>query len=161
MIQACDGTTSWSINPMMESEVVEGTPEQTAGYRSMADLQGVFIDTEKKGLTLELVGTADIDGMTAYKVKVTRPEGISYTLYIDAVTWLMVKLETADASRPGMGSTVMMFDNFKSVAGVMMATVVNMNIGGRMKVTNTWTTYEANVPVDDALFAVPSGANRN
>jgi hypothetical protein len=44
---------------------------------------------------------------------------------------------------------------------VMMATVVNMNIGGRMKVTNTWTTYEANVPVDDALFAVPSGANRN
>jgi len=66
-IQAYDGETGWQIMPFTGSS----DPEKVSGDEleqmiDTADMDGPLVDYEQKGHTVELLGTADVDGTEAY-----------------------------------------------------------------------------------------------
>ena len=88
MVRAFDGTTAWTINPMMG-----GSPQALTGAAAnmamdSADLEGPLVDYKQKGHTIELVGTEAIDGKPAHHLKITRKTGTVQHLYLDADTGL-------------------------------------------------------------------------
>src|SRR5690348_10226564 len=92
-VQAFDGTTSWTINPFGGSDDPQkSNDEDTKAARDDAEfIDGALVDYESKGNTVELIGKQDVDGVPAYKLKVTKKSGTVEYDYIDAKTFLPIK----------------------------------------------------------------------
>ena len=90
MITAFDGSVAWSKNPMAGNKVEKAPESEVKRMAEQADLDGVLVNSKDKGYKLELVGPEDIDGSTAYKIKVTDKDNEVSHIFIDAVTWLEV-----------------------------------------------------------------------
>jgi hypothetical protein len=89
IIEAFDGKAAWGSNPMMGS----GKPEKQGAEESKtaamrADFDGTLVDWRRKGAKVELAGKEAVDGVDAYKLIVTTKEGLKYTSWIDATTYL-------------------------------------------------------------------------
>jgi outer membrane lipoprotein-sorting protein len=89
MVEAYDGKAAWGINPMMGSGKPERQgAEETRTLAMRADLDGPLVDWRRKGSKVELQGKETVDGHEAYKLVVTTKEGLKYTSWIDATTFL-------------------------------------------------------------------------
>ena len=61
MVQAFDGADAWSINPMTGSkEPQDMSPLEAKGFKLQADMDGLLIDYEKKGYTVEYIGADEV-----------------------------------------------------------------------------------------------------
>ena len=156
-VQAFDGTTSWTINPFGGSDDPQkSNDEDTKAARDDAEfIDGALVDYESKGNTVELIGKQDVDGVPAYKLKVTKKSGTVEYDYIDAKTFLPIK---STGTRKQMGQQFEFESrpgNFKTVNGVMMPFTLEQKVSGKPMMQLTLDTIEANVPMDDALFHFP------
>src|SRR5262245_1431142 len=93
MIDGFDGTTVWSINPMVagsdEPREISGPMAQMV--KDDADFDGVLIDYKEKGHKVELVGTETLDGKKVHHLKITKKNGQVQDYFIDADTGLEVR----------------------------------------------------------------------
>ena len=159
-VQAFDGDTAWMINPFMGSpEAVKSGEDETKAARDDADfIDGSLVGFQSKGNMVELVGSEDVDGSPAYKLKVTRQSGSIENIFLDAKTFLPVKSsgtrkqqdhEIAYESFPG---------DFRPVNGVLMPFSLNQKINGRSIMELTVEKVEVNTSMDDVIFKMPDKA---
>ena len=86
-MQAYDGTTAWTINPMMGSDQPQEVPGPVAeSLKEQADFDGPLLDYKAKGNTVELVGNEDLAGKKVHHLKLTRKGGKTMHFYLDAAT---------------------------------------------------------------------------
>ena len=60
-------------------------------FRLAADLDGPWVDAKAKGHTLEYLGTEDVDGTLAHKLRVQLKWGGDLTVWIDPDTWMVIR----------------------------------------------------------------------
>ncbi len=150
-----DGEKAWMVNPMMGTEPQVMDADQSAEYAMQADLDGELVDWKDKGHAVEYIGTADVDGSTAYKVKLTTKKGDVRMYFLDAITFLELKV---DSKSEQMGQAVDMetvMSNFQEVAGIQMPHQIETRSGGQVVMTMTIDKIEPNVTLEDSLFALP------
>ena len=102
IVRAFDGETVWAINPMMGSptpRVLEGPTANALKTQSLFD--GPLVGYKERGDTLEVVGPADVEGIKTWKLKLTRKDGQSMHIFLDADTGLE-KQWTATMEQNGM-----------------------------------------------------------
>ncbi len=93
-IQAYNGTVGWQINPFQGRK----DPERLAAddikslAETVADFDGALVDWKTKGNKLEYLGTEDVDGTQAYKIKLTRPGSDTEYVYLDPDHYLEIRL---------------------------------------------------------------------
>lgn len=155
IVQAFDGTTAWSLNPMNGGKPEKAGAEEVKKMVEQADMDGELIDWKKKGYKLELVGTEDIDGSTAYKIKSTKDDETSF-IYIDAVTWFLAKIDKKMSMMGQEAEVEMVFSNYQDVNGVQMPMLVEIRSDGQTMVSMSYASIKANTDVPDARFAFPS-----
>jgi outer membrane lipoprotein-sorting protein len=153
--QAFDGTTAWAVNPMAGGKPEKAGSEEVKKMAEQADMDGELIDWKKKGYKLELVGSEDIDGSTAYKIKSTKDDETSF-LYIDAVTWLLAKIDKKMSMMGQEAEVEMVFSNYQDVNGVQMPMLMEIRSDGQTMMSMSYSSVKANVEVPDARFAFPS-----
>src|SRR5437773_972316 len=56
-----------------------------------ADFAGILVDYQAKGYALDYLGTEDVDGTEAHKLRVTRPNGDITYVYLDPDYFLEVR----------------------------------------------------------------------
>ena len=158
--QAYDGTTGWMVMPFMGKK----DPEAMSGdmlkeLKEQADFDGPFIDYAKKGHKVELLGKADVEGTPAYKVKLTTKEGSDTTVYIDAETFLEVKME---AKRKIQGQEIegeTTLGNYQEVEGLLIPFSIEIKPkGAPAGQTITVEKAEINPAIEDATFKMPAPA---
>lgn len=156
--QAYDGTTGWMVMPFMGKK----DPEQMSGdmlkeLKEQADFDGPFIDYAKKGHKVELLGNADLEGTPAYKLKLTTKEGSETTVYLDAETFLEVKME---AKRKMQGQEIegeTTLGNYQEVEGLLIPFSIEIKPkGAPAGQTITVEKAEINPELDDAAFKMPA-----
>src|SRR3569833_484005 len=84
-VQGFDGSQAWQINPFQgrkDPEKLSADDAKGLG-EDAADFTGVLVDYQAKKYKLDYLGTEDIDGTDAHKLRVTRPNGDIATLYLD------------------------------------------------------------------------------
>lgn len=154
MLQGYDGQRAWYTNPM--TGAAEVMPDaQAAMLRDQADFEGPLVNWAAKGNSVTLVGTVDVDGVKAYKITVKDKTGSTKTLYIDAVTFFEIKMETESDA---MGKSVLVEiyrSEYKKVNGVLIPFRVETRMMGMAMSTTEITDAAVNVQVDDAVFAMP------
>lgn len=166
MTQAFDGKQAWVKTPQEENARI-APEEQTSRAAAEADFTGAYVNTKSKGISLEYVGTVDVEvstdagspeTTTAYKIKVTHKDGSTSNSYIDAVTWMEVQTEDV-IDMGGESMTIKRaYADYKPVAGVQFPMLINVFYNGNVALTMKRTSTDSTTAIDDALFAVPAGA---
>jgi hypothetical protein len=156
--QAYDGTVGWMLNPMSGRTDPEPLPSEALKVMAeQADMDGPLIDYKAKGNTVELLGKEKTEGTECYKLKVTLKNGDVRTFFIDAESYIEVKVESRTMIRgtEQLGDTIL--GDWKEVGGILMAHSVDSGQpGAPMRQKMTVDKIELDAPVDDARFAMPT-----
>ncbi len=162
-----DGTSLWGTNQMtMKAE--KSDAETTENFKVNAvDFPSPFLDYQKKGFKVELLGKETVEGSETFKIKLTKKpikvdgketESVEF-YYFDVADFVPILVESEVKSGPakGMISQAKMSD-YQEVNGLMfpfsMTAGAKGQPGGQ---TITFTAIELDPKVEDATFAFPSG----
>lgn len=159
-VQAWDGTQAWQISPFQGRKDPEKMSADDA--RALADeapIGGPLVNWQARGSRIEYLGTEDVDGTEAYKLKVTLKNGDVVYDYLDPDHFLEIRAVWQRSVRGTRVESVSNLGEYEQVAGVYFPFSIateNKADGSRQQVTIEHA--EANVPMDGALFAFPSMA---
>jgi len=161
-IQAWNGKDAWQISPFQGRR----DPEKMSGddAKSLADdaaIGGQLADWQAQGSKLEYLGTEDIDGTDAHKLKVTRRNGDIEYVYLDPDHYLEIRTITDQIVRGTHVETVTDYGDYEQVNGVYFPFSTSSYTKGAGPFGKQQLTVEkaaANVPMDDTMFAFPAVA---
>ena len=159
MITAFDGAKAWTVNPMMGSSAAQPLEgPQFDIIRDQADIDGPFVDSKTKGITLELLGTETVEGQQAHKLKVTRKSGQSQILFLSADTALELKAVNEIKQGDATLTVESVFSNYKPVEGITIAHTITQKISGPQTAQLNISVDKVEIlpNLDDALFAMPA-----
>jgi outer membrane lipoprotein-sorting protein len=161
IIAAYGGTTVWTIKPLTCSPDPQKVDEKMAASLTSSDMNssiGSLAAFKAAGHTVELLGKEDVEGSPAYKIKVTRKGGMIATYFVDAGTFLTIKVATKTSQ---MGQEIEAEgypSNYKKVGDVLFAFATDAKVGGRSVSQMIFEKIEINEPMDDSLFKMPAVA---
>jgi outer membrane lipoprotein-sorting protein len=92
-VQAWDGKDAWSISPFQgRRDPQKLTPDDAKALVEQSDIAGPLVDYQAKGNKIEYLGTEDIDGTDAHKLRVTLKNGDTQVLYLDPDAFLEIRV---------------------------------------------------------------------
>ena len=163
MITTYNGTDGYMVNPMMgstEAQKIEG--EQLEQAKDQGNMDGDFFDYKGKGITLELVGTEDVSGKKAYKIKmISKPSkegetGKTTYHFIDCENFTLVKSTMTMNMQGTETDAEMYYSNYKQIDGVSMFYTMEIKTGGNSMMTMTYDEIKTNEEISDSLFEKPT-----
>lgn len=157
-IQAFDGEIGWAILPFLgKTEPEEMAEDQVKQLKNQADFEGVLVNYEEKGHTVELVGQEEVDGTPAYKLKVTRADGDVDYLYLDEEYFVEFKMEAQREVQGSEMTIATVLGDYKEVDGLLFAHSMEMSFGGGdAQQVITIEKIELGVDLPDERFAMPA-----
>ena len=160
-VQAYDGKQAWQINPFQGRKDPErlSADDAKALGENAADFAGALVDYKAKGYTLDYLGTEDIDGTQAHKLRVTRPNGDVTYVYLDPDYFLEIRTVNRRIEHGVPNETVTDFGDYEKVEGVYMPFSLESGPkGSSQRATLQVQKAEANVAAEDTLFHFPAPA---
>jgi outer membrane lipoprotein-sorting protein len=159
LIQAYDGTQGWKVNPFQGRKDPEKMSADDAKELSedAADFTGALVDYKAKGYKLDYLGTEDVDGTDAYKLRVTRPNGDITYVFLDPEYFLEIRTLNRRIQHGVPKETVTDYGDYEQVNGVYYAFAQASGPNGssdRNKVQ--FDKAEANTAPDGSLFRLPA-----
>ncbi|MCP4663574.1 MAG: hypothetical protein GY856_49955 [bacterium] len=157
-IQAFDGETGWSVMPFMgTADPQEMADDQVKEMKERGDwIEGPLLDYGPKGHTVELVGTEEIEGTEAHKLKVTTADGDVMHMYLDTEYCLEFKRESRQQMQGMEIDTTATIGDYKEVGDIVVAHSVMSTIGdGTANFALTIDKVELNLDLDDERFTMP------
>ena len=157
-IDAWDGQQAWSVQPFEGRRDAQRTSADEAKDTAReADFDGPLVDWREKGHRVEYLGTEDIDGTAAHKLRVVRKDGDTQYLYLDPDHWLEIRVVTESRVRGVERVTETDLGAYAAVEGVLIPMSRESGPKGAPRAQRiTVTRVEANVALDDALFRMPA-----
>ncbi len=157
-IQVYDGENGWKVRPFLGRLEVE--PYSAAELKIAADqqeLDGPLINHEAKGTKVELVGEEPVEGHDAYKLKLTMKNGDVRHLWVDAQSFLEVKIEGSPRRLDGKFHKVeIYYRDYRSTGGLtvpyLLETVVEKVKTSRKIIIET---VLLNPKLENSAFAKP------
>lgn len=152
-IQVVTRTSGWMQMPFQSPEPKKMDSGMVRMMQSRLDLAGELFDYKSKGKKVTLEGKETIDGVEAYKLKVTSADGAVVILFIDATTYYLDKIQNhVKAQGQELDITTTLTDYKKTDNGfVYPASTTQEPIGTKISLTKV----EMNKPVEDSLFEMP------
>jgi len=152
-VQAFDGSVAWTINRLMG--VTSPTPLSEAEARALRQqsaFEGVLAGAHSRGDRVELVGRATVGGRQAYQLRITAADHQQQMqCFVDADTYLEVRT-VYDTSA---GRFEQELSRYQPVEGIKIPFSIKTSFNGRPAGEIVVTSVEVNVPVDEAMFAMP------
>ncbi len=157
-LQIYDGSNGWKVRPFLgRNEVEPFTMAEMRTAAAQADLDGYLIDHEAKGIKAELMGVDSVEGRDAYRLKLTLGNGQVRHLWIDAQSFLEVKIEGSPRRLDGkMHNVETYYRNYQSITGLMIPFVLETaveNVKPTRKITIE--TVVLNPKLDANTFSKP------
>lgn len=156
MIQVVDSSTTWEVNP--RNGIAKPTPmsdKDAARFRRFADPQGALVNPQAKGNQVKVLGKMPWNGSQAYKLEVVFPDGGIHYVYLDATSFLPVRMVHKLYVAP-LGKDIdveFRYRDFREVEGVKWPFVEEGSAPEvNFQQTISWDKVEVNSPVDDSLF---------
>ena len=160
-VQAFDGTQAWQINPFQgrkDPEKLSADDAKGLG-EDAADFAGPLVDYQAKGYTLDYLGTEDIDGTEAHKLRVTRPNGDVTYVYLDPDYFLELRTVNRRIEHGIPIETITDYGDYEKVNGVYLAFAQeSYHKGSSARQKLQVDKAEANVAADKSMFEFPASA---
>jgi hypothetical protein len=157
-IQAYDGKEGWKVSPFfgrkdpehMSADDVKALIEDT-------EIDGALVDWKTKGSSVEYLGTEDVEGTPAHKLKVVRKNGDVSFVYLDPDHFLEIRIVTGRMRHGAYEEVETDLGDYEKAGGVFVpASIESGRKGAPDKQRIIIDKVEANVPVDDSVFHFPT-----
>ncbi|MDP9099267.1 MAG: hypothetical protein M3N48_09790 [Verrucomicrobiota bacterium] len=161
-IDAYDGSQGWKITPFGGRKDPEKiSVDEAKSLVEDAEIDGPLIDWKAKGSTVEYLGTEDVDGTLAHKLRVTRKNGDINYVYLDPDHFLEIRVITQRMENGAQVENETDIGDYEKINGVFFPFSLE---GGPKGSTNKqkiiFEKAEANTPVDDAIFKFPTTVSK-
>ena len=159
-VEAYDGKEGWRIDPFQGRKDPERTSaDDLKGLIEDAQIGGPLENYAARGAALEYMGTEDIDGTNAHKIRVTQKNGDIQYVYLDPDYFLEIRVESQRQVRGVKQVFVADFGEYEKVEGVYWATAITVGRKGDSDPAKIiFDKVEVNLPLAPNYFSFP-GAN--
>src|SRR5262245_1030755 len=156
-IQAYDGKDGWRISPFFGRKDPERmSADDVKAMVEDSEIDGPLVDWKAKGSTVEYLGTEDVDGTPAHKLKVVRKNGDVCFVYLDPDHFLEIRIVTQRLRHGAHEEIETDLGDYEKAGGVFVPTSIEVGRKGSAdKQTVVVDKVEANMPVDDTIFHFP------
>jgi hypothetical protein len=154
-VQVYDGEHGWKYRPYLNRGDVEPfTTDEAKSEGATPELDGLLVDYAARGSRVALDGSEAVEGHKAYRLKVTMKNGDVRQVWIDAKSFLDVKVEGIPRRMDGKMHKVFIYQrDFRSVKGIKLPyqydTAVEGYPGSHSMLLET---VSVNPSLDDARF---------
>jgi len=161
MVRVYNGNGSgWIINPFSDGDkgVQPMSGDELKNISDESDFDGPLVDYQAKGNKIEFDGTEDIDGKSAYRIKLTTKTGNVRFYSYDAESFLLAQW---GGSRTDQGKTIYvasLFRDYRDVHGLKYAFQIDSG-SPRSPVVQQITVekIDLDLPLDESAFLRPTG----
>ncbi|MBV8146746.1 MAG: hypothetical protein JO184_17270 [Gammaproteobacteria bacterium] len=157
-VQAYDGSQAWQINPFQgrkDPEKLSADDAKALG-EDAADFIGTLVDYQAKG-KLDYLGTEDIDGTEAHKLRLTRTNGDVTYVYLDPDYFLEIRTVSRRIEHGVPNETVTEYGDYEKVNGVYLPFALeSYEKGSNDRQKLQIDKAEANVAADKSRFGFPA-----
>src|SRR5213082_3818733 len=156
-IQAYDREQGWKVSPFQGRKDPEKmSADDTKSLLEEAEIVGPLVDWKAKGSTVEYLGTEEVEGTLAHKLKVVRKNGDVSYVYLDPDHFLEIRIVTQRMRHGAYEEVETDFGDYEKAGGVFVPTSIEVGRKGSPdKQTVVIDKVESNVPVDDTIFHFP------
>ena len=156
-IQAYDGAQGWKVSPFQGRKDPEKmSADDTKSLIEEADIDGPLVDWKAKGNTVEYLGTEDVEGTLAHKLKVVRKNGDVTFVYLDPDAFLEIRKISQRVEQGAHVEIETDVGDYEKVAGVFLPFAVESGPKGAPdKQKIVIEKAEPNIAVDDTIFKFP------
>jgi hypothetical protein len=157
-VNAYDGREGWKISPFQGRKDPEKmSADDTKSVMEDGEIDGPLVDWKEKGSTVEYLGTEDVDGTQAHKLKVVRKNGDVTFVYLDPDHFLEIRELTQRIEHGAQIETETDIGDYEKIAGVFIPFSSESGAkGSPAKQKIVIEKAEPNPPVDDAIFHFPA-----
>ena len=157
-VESFDGTDAWALEPFQGRRDPQRTSaDEARTLAEDADIDGPLVDAAAKGNRIEYLGSEDVDGTPAYKLRVALKDGNTKIVFLDTDYYLVVREVTQTRVRGVEQITESDYGGYAQVGGVWMPLTIESGEQGAPKSSRLTIQHaEPNVEVDDALFRFPA-----
>src|SRR5881394_1482933 len=156
-IEAYDGKEGWKVSPFFGRKDPERmSADDVKALVEDAEMDGPLVDWQAKGNAVEYLGTEDVDGTPAHKLKVTRKNIDVSFVYLDPDHFLEIRVLTQRTRHGAYEQVETDLGDYEKAGGVFVPT--SIEVGGKGapdKQRIIIDKVEANAPVDDTIFQFP------
>ncbi|MEM5405474.1 outer membrane lipoprotein-sorting protein [Paraburkholderia unamae] len=156
--QVYDGAQGWKVRPFLgRNEVEPYTPAEAKAAASWAELDGPLMDYAAKGTRIDVLGMEMVEGHRAYVLKLSLKDGTSRRVWIDAASFLELKIDGDPRKLDGkMHNVAIFYRDYRKEGGLVMPhTLETVVVGARGTHKLIIDKVALNPQADDALFAKP------
>ena len=161
-VQAYDGKEGWKISPFQGRKDPEKmSADDVKPLMEDAEIDGPLVDWKAKESKLEYLGREDVDGTSAYKIKVVRKNGDVSFVYLDPDHFLEIRLLTQRIKHGAQEEVETDVGDYEKIGGVFVPFSIEAGRKGdpdKQKIVIE--KAEANVPIEDAIFHFPTTATK-
>jgi outer membrane lipoprotein-sorting protein len=157
-VQVYDGSSGWKLRPYLNRDDAEPfTAEEAKSEAGKDNMEGPLVDYAAKGTKVELAGMEPVEGHDAYRLRLTKKGGAVQQIWIDAQSFLDVKVEGFPRRMDGKLRTVWVYQrDFRAVQGLMIPFVCETVVDGYPQTHKlTIQSVVLNRGLDDARFTKP------
>jgi hypothetical protein len=156
-IEAYDGKDGWRVSPFFGRKDPERmSADDLKALVEDAEMDGPLVDWQAKGNAVEYLGTEDVEGTPAHKLKVTRKNGDVSFVYLDPDHFLEIRVLTQRTRHGAYEEVETDLGDYEKAGGVFVPTSIEFGRKGAPdKQRIIIDKVEANVPVDDTIFHFP------
>jgi len=157
-IEAYDGKEGWKIWPFQGRKDPEKmSADDTKGLIEDAEMDGPLVDWKAKGSSVEYLGTEDVEGTAAHKLKVVRKNGDVVFVYLDPDHFLEIRSLTQRIEHGAQIEVETDIGDYEKVGGVFIPfSSESGRKGSTDKQKIVIEKAEPNVAVDDSIFHFPA-----
>ncbi len=160
-VQVYDGTQGWKVRPFLNRNDAEPyTAAETKLAAADAELGGPLIDYAAKGNKVALIGNEAVEGHPAYKLLVTLRNGEKRNVWVDAASFLEVKMDGEPRKLDGkLHKVAILFRDYKTEHGLSVAHLQESAVEGiKQTYKMTIAKVAVNEAMADSLFQKPTPA---
>ena len=157
-VQVYDGQHGWKVRPYLGRRDVEPFSADELKASSVEyDLDGPLVDASAKGIQVVVEGIEKVEGHEAYKLKLLQKDRPARHLWVDAQSFLEVKIEGVPRRLDGrMRPVEIYYRDYRRVAGLMIPYVLETSVEG-VQQTHKLIIESASVNprLEDSRFTAP------
>jgi hypothetical protein len=157
VVQAWDGAIAWGISPMGSGQPEVLPAEAAEAMAEEADVDGPLVDYRIKGHRVTLLGQERLEGGDAYKIEVRKKGGTVEYHFLDARSYLPVRIEGRRTIRGTLIEGESILRDYREAGGVLWPYSIRSGAQGHPeKQVLTVDKVEVDPALDDERFRMPS-----
>ncbi|HEY0701791.1 MAG TPA: outer membrane lipoprotein-sorting protein [Candidatus Acidoferrales bacterium] len=158
-VQGYDGKIGWQVNPFQGRKDAELlSADDLKSLQEDSDIDGPLVDYKSKGHIAELLGHDSVEGTDCYKIKLTLKNGDIRIYFLDADSFLELKIESQNIVRGTTQYSETYYGDYEQVDGIYYAFEYEQGSKGSSSSSRAKFTVEkieVNIPLAESLFAMP------